>query len=262
VNFGSSSIFTDSPGVAVMTAPPDCDALGAALDGLAGPDGLAAPDGLATCDGADALPVADPAPVQAAARRTDVTASATNRRCDVDIAISSSGIGRSVARPSRMLSDGHRRFVTASVSRRNGGKAVTEDGGRAARRAEWLTTEKGTGERDARDVAADGVGTATERFNRLSERFLADPHVELGTGFGSNAGLRVRGRVFAMVVRDRLVVKLPAARVDELVSGGIATPFDAGKGRPMREWATVPGDADADWERLVGEAMAFVDRRT
>jgi hypothetical protein len=51
---------------------------------------------------------------------------------------------------------------------------------------------------------------AEERFERLAERFLADPAVTHGTGFGSSAGLRVGKRIFAMLGRKReLIVKLP-----------------------------------------------------
>ena len=95
-------------------------------------------------------------------------------------------------------------------------------------------------------------------FDGLVERFADEPGVTTGTGFGSNPGLRVGGRIFAMLSHDRLVVKLPAARVDELVADGAADRFDAGKGRPMREWASV-GPANGNrWPQLAEEALAFV----
>ena len=79
-----------------------------------------------------------------------------------------------------------------------------------------------------------------------------------GTGFGTSAGLRVSGKIFAMLVRGELVVKLPKDRVDELVDAGAARRFDAGKGRPMKEWASVPASASRRWKGLVEEARGFV----
>ena len=79
-----------------------------------------------------------------------------------------------------------------------------------------------------------------------------------GTGFGRSEGLRISGKIFAMLVADELVVKLPKDRVDELVTSGVARRFDAGKGRPMKEWATVPASAARRWRPLVEEARAFV----
>ena len=101
--------------------------------------------------------------------------------------------------------------------------------------------------------------TPRERFQRLGRRFADDPDVTGGTGFGSNPGLRVGGRIFAMLVRDRLVVKLPKERVDELVASGRAIRFDAGKGRPMREWVmAIEPVNDLDWDRLTIEAHSYV----
>jgi hypothetical protein len=79
-----------------------------------------------------------------------------------------------------------------------------------------------------------------------------------GSGFGAGA-LKVGRSIFAMPYADALVVKLPAARVKELVESGVGAPFDGGKGKPMKEWLTV---VDAgDWSRLAAEAYDFVAGR-
>ena len=92
-------------------------------------------------------------------------------------------------------------------------------------------------------------------FDAIAKEFLSEPGVDEGTGFGSNPGLRVGGKIFAMQVDGRLVVKLPADRVAALTAAG-AQPFVVGK-RTMREWVSVEPGAH-DWRALAGEALAFV----
>src|SRR5207244_13409690 len=75
-----------------------------------------------------------------------------------------------------------------------------------------------------------------------------------GNRLRSNPGLRVGGKIFAMISRGELVVKLPAERVDELVESGASTRFDAGKGRPMKEWVSVPAKHHRRWAKLATEA--------
>jgi hypothetical protein len=94
----------------------------------------------------------------------------------------------------------------------------------------------------------------------LAPRFLGRKGVSLGSGrrgFGSDA-LQVDGRIFAVARRGGLVLKLPSARVTELVADGVGTPFDTGKGRPMREWLVVGPHVRARWPELTEEALAFV----
>ena len=95
-------------------------------------------------------------------------------------------------------------------------------------------------------------------FATIAEQLLREPGVTEGTGFGSNPGLRVGGKIFAMLVRDELVVKLPAGRCAELVAGGSARPFESGQGRPMKEWITVGDAAEPGWAALAREALGFV----
>jgi hypothetical protein len=66
----------------------------------------------------------------------------------------------------------------------------------------------------------------------------------------------VNGSIFAMLSHGALVVELPTARVAELIADGAGGPFDAGKGRPMRQWLTVADDVART--ALAREALAFV----
>jgi hypothetical protein len=98
------------------------------------------------------------------------------------------------------------------------------------------------------------------RFWSFAEPFLAAPFVTRSTMMGFPC-LRVSGRFFASFDRrtGALVVKLPAARVDELIASGQAEPF-APAGRMFREWASIDPDRRAQWSALLDEALTFVAR--
>ena len=101
-----------------------------------------------------------------------------------------------------------------------------------------------------------------ERFNALVDEFRAIPGVTVPgepgrRGFGSSA-LKVKGSIFAMIAGGRLVVKLPHDRVAALIGSGAGAPFDAGKGRAMKERLTVTADDEASWLALAREALGFV----
>ena len=106
--------------------------------------------------------------------------------------------------------------------------------------------------------------SADERFAAVVDGFAGRPGVTppdpTSRAFGASA-LKVNGSIFAMLQRGRLVVKLPRGRVQSLLADGTAVPFDAGKGRPMREWVAVPDGDAAAWRALAEEALRFVGRR-
>ena len=103
------------------------------------------------------------------------------------------------------------------------------------------------------------VPIAEARFADLVEALAGREGVTVGSGrrgFGSGA-LQVNGRIFAMVSGGKLVLKLPRERVEALLASGEGTVFDAGKGRPMREWVALDHRTER-WLELARDARAFV----
>jgi hypothetical protein len=103
--------------------------------------------------------------------------------------------------------------------------------------------------------------TPEDRYAALADTLLGDTDPgPPSKGFGSTA-LKVEGRIFAMLVKDRLVVKLPRRRVDALIASGHGERFDPGHGRLMKEWLVIGPGAEDQWLPLATEALAFVGGR-
>jgi hypothetical protein len=110
------------------------------------------------------------------------------------------------------------------------------------------------------DSAADGV---RERYLELIDDLVGIDGVTPppgGSGFGRGS-LKYQGKIFAMLVRGQLVVKLPETRVAELITAGEGAAFDANKGTPMREWLSVDPAARLNWLSLAIEALDFARAR-
>ena len=100
---------------------------------------------------------------------------------------------------------------------------------------------------------------AVRRFEDVVAELVGRPGVTPprgGSGFGRSA-LRWDNKIFAMLVRGRLVLKLPASRVDALVGGGDGIRFDANKGTPMKEWFSLDPESGLPWLALAQEALEF-----
>jgi hypothetical protein len=116
----------------------------------------------------------------------------------------------------------------------------------------------------AAGLTLGGVRQETEaeiRYQDLIDDLLGRPGVTPppgGGGFGRGA-VRFGKKIFVMFVRGRLVLKLPAARVDELVADGEGVRFDANKGTPMREWFTLDPESALPWLPLARQALDFAE---
>jgi hypothetical protein len=97
-------------------------------------------------------------------------------------------------------------------------------------------------------------------LKRSDATYGNDPSQGARHAFGATS-LKANGRIFAMLSRDRLVVKLPRGRVDELVDSGVGDRFDPGHGRLQKEWLSLRPGVEDEWLTLASEAERFVSRR-
>lgn len=104
--------------------------------------------------------------------------------------------------------------------------------------------------------------TDDEVFWELIDELRAeDPRIEEGTIMGGRCA-RVAGEFLALVdFKDSgMVVKLPRARVDELIARGTGRSF-APAGKVFREWVSIPRRDRRRWRSLLREGVAFVAPR-
>jgi TfoX/Sxy family transcriptional regulator of competence genes len=99
--------------------------------------------------------------------------------------------------------------------------------------------------------------TPEELFEAVVAALPRDSGLSRAKMFGS-PGLKAGAKMVACLVKGRLVVKLPQARVEAIVALGNAEHFDPGMGRLMKEWAAVAPGTQEQWLALVLEARDFV----
>ncbi len=97
-------------------------------------------------------------------------------------------------------------------------------------------------------------------FASVVDSLIGQSKITQAKMFGAT-GLKVGGKVFAMVFKGRLVVKLPAERVAALIKSGDGAPFDPGHGKLMKEWVAVKPMAKGFWINLTEEAKDFVESK-
>jgi hypothetical protein len=112
---------------------------------------------------------------------------------------------------------------------------------------------------DVRGSSSPGSGRdeARDLYDALTDDLLYDPAVGRATMMGYPC-IRLAGAFVASydVKAACLVVKLPRARVLELVETGTGEPF-APAGKVFREWVSIPAADRMLWQALLGEAVDF-----
>jgi hypothetical protein len=103
-----------------------------------------------------------------------------------------------------------------------------------------------------------GLSEPERRYEDLVDGLIGTDGVTppRGGGFGRSA-VRFQNKIFVMLVRGRLVLKLPADRVDDLIAAGHGIRFDANKGTPMREWLSLDPASGLPWPPLAREALGY-----
>lgn len=98
--------------------------------------------------------------------------------------------------------------------------------------------------------------TAQEQFKALVDALLAESEASYGND--ETKGAR---RMFAFLrKKERLVVKLPEQRVNELVAAGGGERLDPGDGQLQREWFVLNSATLDDSLKYATEAEAYVGR--
>lgn len=90
-------------------------------------------------------------------------------------------------------------------------------------------------------------------FDLLSTQLLDDPDLDVSV---TVTGLHVRGRLFAYLDDDALVVDLPRSRAADLVGREVASTVAAARAEPKGDWVAI-ADTE-DWPELASEAHQFV----
>ena len=106
---------------------------------------------------------------------------------------------------------------------------------------------------------SQAVNTTKEHYTSIAESLAAKQGVTRAEGkMHAVSHLRVDNKLFAMLVNENLVVRLPKSRAEALIASGSGLHFDPGHGRPMSGWVAVGPASQEDWMSLSHEALEYV----
>jgi hypothetical protein len=111
---------------------------------------------------------------------------------------------------------------------------------------------------DSAPDRSDGDPGFPAAFAAVAEQLLAEFVGDEHGRMLRSPGLKTGGKFYGFVTGDDLIVKLPAARVAELLASARGLPCSPRPGRPMREWVRIPAPDEASCRSHLLEARAFV----
>jgi hypothetical protein len=95
-------------------------------------------------------------------------------------------------------------------------------------------------------------------YNQIADQLARQPGVRLAKMFGMPT-VMVNGNSFMGYAGGEMVFKLTGASHAQALAVPGARLFDpSGRGRPMREWVSVPASASDQWTDLADAALAYV----
>jgi hypothetical protein len=101
---------------------------------------------------------------------------------------------------------------------------------------------------------------SSEAYKTLVETLTEYPEVTQSQKSGFGSGLRKDGKVFAMLVKGKLCVKLPEQLVEEVLVKGEGELYMSG-GRPTKDWVLIDSDDEERWLALANSAMDYVSTK-
>ncbi|MCI4330942.1 MAG: hypothetical protein L3K19_03745 [Thermoplasmata archaeon] len=98
------------------------------------------------------------------------------------------------------------------------------------------------------------------RYAKLAAQLTGGKSGEspLRAGFGPGAMFVGRKMFGVLDESGALVIKLPPARVQELIAKGVGAPWHPGAGAPLKEYIAIGFDKQARWLGLAKESREYM----
>ena len=98
-------------------------------------------------------------------------------------------------------------------------------------------------------------------YEQVVDKIVQEEGVELSTMM-STPCLRYKGNFMAMMFAKEaaLIIKVPASRVNELISEGKGNEFNFTKKR-FKEWVLIPVDYEDEYESYIYESLEYAKKK-